>query len=313
MTLDNAISGIKRYCMATESDIVGEAQYRFIDNNSSVLAVVHADTVAKDVHNFSVDNSVVTSIALDDRLGMWIIFDLLPEYGILPDVLITRDEEIGRSTAQFFETSKQYNWIFSFDRNRYDVVMYQYDNPDSASLLQDYGFRVGIGSFSDISYLTHLGCIGFNFGTGYINEHTVGCHADVSQVMLQVGLFAKFYQDNCDTLMAYDAKSIDYYECDDDLDFYSWNCRVCGDTLTAFNISEDSYDTCLLCEGYEHYCMKDDAFSDDYNYNRDTRTAIGDRVTLKENGELISGTVIDIIGEYMTVYWDDGQTTEEPN
>lgn len=321
MTINEAITGIKNWCMKTEKDIVGTDTYIFIDNGSNVLAVGHADTVGMDRHNWSVEGNVVTSIALDDRLGLWIINDLLPEYGIVPDILITRDEEIGRSTAQFFETSKQYNWMFSFDRNSYDVVMYQYDNDDSRQLLQGYGFPVGLGSFSDISYLDHLGCIGFNFGTGYKHEHTARCYADVAQVLAQVRLFAQFYFDNVDTSMPYDCKA------DNGLDWYEWRCVYCNDILDYDNVSEDDPDICLFCEsmnaGLDHKLYKDDLFNDDYNYHpldeidvipyfaNKKKLQVGDRMQVEEDGELIGGTVIHIDDTYYVVEWDDGLIIEE--
>ena len=45
---------------------------------------------------------MVHSGALDDRLGAYIILDLLPKLGINVDVLLTVGEEQGRSTANFF-------------------------------------------------------------------------------------------------------------------------------------------------------------------------------------------------------------------
>lgn len=323
MTINEAITGIQNWCMKTEKDIVGTDTYIYINNGSNVLAVAHADTVGMDKHNWSVDGNVVTSIALDDRLGLWIINDLLPEYGIVPDILITRDEEIGRSTAQFFQTSKQYNWMFSFDRNSYDVVMYQYDNEDSRQLLQEYGFPVGLGSFSDISYLEHLGCIGFNFGTGYKHEHTAHCHADVAQVLAQVRLFARFYADNVDTPMQYDCKADKF-----GLDWYEWRCVYCNDLLDYDNVSEDDPDICLFCEsmnaGLDHKLHKDDLFSDDYNYHpldeidgitqyftNKKKLQVGDRMQVEEDGELIGGTVIHVDNTHYVVEWDDGIVIEE--
>jgi hypothetical protein len=267
------MDSLYNYCMMTEDQLIGDpdAAYRFIDNGSNVLAVAHVDTVAKGDHNYSVDDKqTVTSIALDDRLGAWIIMELLPHLGVLPDVLLTRDEEIGRSTAQFFKSEKDYNWIFSFDRHGKDVVMYDYENDASAKLLTDYGFHVGVGSFSDICYLDHIGVIGFNFGTCYYNEHSPACHANMSDVVEQVEKFVVFYLENEATSMPYDPATMGYssyttgrysrygynakdylYDWDAPVDGekYAWagKCIVCDLDMMEYEVSSMDEAICCYC------------------------------------------------------------------
>lgn len=211
---------------ATDND-----SYVYIDRGSNVLAVVHLDTVqdygrytrylGKDgktyvktleetrysemqltsrkkikragcVSLFS-STRAVKSIALDDRLGLYVIMELLPKYGIMPDVLLTIDEEIGQSTARDFFPTKQYNWIFSFDRRGLYPVLYEYDTPELRQVLSAFGYKCTQGSFSDISDLTHLGCSGINFGVGYDYEHTHHCIASLETVNALVEKFARFY------------------------------------------------------------------------------------------------------------------------
>lgn len=188
-------------------------RYAFKNNGSNVLAVAHVD-VASSIRGvfqqFSAIKSNITkqpwfvvSPSLDDRLGVYIILDVLPRMGINVDVLLTDQEESGNSTAQHFVSSKKYNWIFSFDRNGMDVVMYQYDTIDNAALLQEYGFEVGWGTFSDIAYLEHLGVAGFNFGCGYHDEHSRRCHAYIMETELQLEKFKRFYKHNAENYIDY--------------------------------------------------------------------------------------------------------------
>ena len=213
----NRFDNLELYCTASPGDLmemlsdeitmVNGRPHGFKDNGSNVLAVVHLDTAIGEHWPFVMNGDRVVSPALDDRLGLWAIFDGLPALGVLPDVLLTTDEEIGRSTAADFVPQKDYNWIFSFDRRGSDVVMYEYHTSVLEETLYEYGFHVGMGSYSDISYLGHLGVSGFNFGTGYQNEHTVMCHAQLSVTLYMLELFAPFYLDFCDVKLAHSAES----------------------------------------------------------------------------------------------------------
>jgi hypothetical protein len=129
--------------------------YYFRDNGASVLGVAHLDTVlnAKPMR----EGKYVIAPQLDDRLGVWILLDLLPSLGVNLDILLTTGEESGNTTAYYFDSIRPYNWIVEFDRAGSDVVMYQYDCDEYADLLGSYGFRVGFGSFSDICAMDHLG------------------------------------------------------------------------------------------------------------------------------------------------------------
>ena len=248
-------------CEAETDDILGlnffpnakverTDRYTYFDNNSSILAVAHADTVmdmrghikaddvkidagvlvglsrrqrkklkkemrAKAVKNIPTlapavvygnieKDAIINTIALDDRLGLWIITDVLPSMGIVCDVLITTDEESANSSAHDFTTTKDYNWMFQFDRHGIgNVVMYDYENPESESLLDAVGYELEIGTYSDICSLDFLGCIGFNFGCGYKNEHTRQCISRESWVNTCVLMFESFYTDYKDLPMSY--------------------------------------------------------------------------------------------------------------
>ena len=184
--------------------------YHFRDNGSRVLAVAHLDTVApagqRAAHFVGSEaGPVVFSRALDDRLGAYIILDLLPALGITCDWLLTTGEETGQSTAAFFEPPKDYDWIIQFDRGGTDVVMYQYDDEDTRQAVKEAGARVGEGIFSDICYLEHLEVKGFNWGTGYRDYHSIRSHAFLNDTFAMVGRFLRFHELNAGITMPHDA------------------------------------------------------------------------------------------------------------
>ena len=177
--------------------------YYFKGSGSPILAVAHLDTVCGQ-KSFSVTDHKgeqrVYSPRLDDRLGAYIILDLLPSLGIKYDILLTEGEEVGNSTAQHFNfDGEPYNWMFSFDRAGDDVVTYDYESNDWLDVLEASGARLGIGMFSDICFLTHLQISGVNFGCGYHSYHSPKAYAIVSQTLAQVELFQRFYAANVAT------------------------------------------------------------------------------------------------------------------
>ena len=181
-----------------------ERFYWHQDNGSNILAIAHLDTVQSDMTcqvTSTASGLLATSGALDDRLGVYVILDLLPKLGITCDVLLTTDEEIAQSTAEWFETDKDYNWMIQFDRGGTDVVMYQYETPALCDLVEASGARVGVGSFSDICMLDHLGCAGFNWGVGYEDYHSARSHAWLDDTFRMVARFVKFHQANATTPM----------------------------------------------------------------------------------------------------------------
>ena len=191
-------------------------RFIYINNNSNVLAIAHLDTVENnrmwkigkqpEKPNSKVttiragfDDVEINSIALDDRLGVYFIMDILPLIGINVDVLLTTDEEIGMSTASSFFPTKKYNWMFQFDRRGIgNVVMYQFENADNTYASEESGYRVETGTFSDICMLDDIGCSGFNFGCGYVEEHSTLCFTRISWMNTVVNMFVDFYNKNKD-------------------------------------------------------------------------------------------------------------------
>lgn len=197
------------------------------DNGSDVLAVAHLDTVGLPHQRAcqfldTEGGPVVYSRALDDRLGAYVILELLPALGLTHDILLTVGEENGRSTAAFFDPPKDYNWMIEFDRGGTDVVMYQYEDDDTYALVRGSGALVGQGIFSDICYLEHLGVKGFNWGVGYRDYHSARSHAYLDDTFSMVRKYLRFHEANADTSLPHTPKRDDWW-LRDDTDTSTWD------------------------------------------------------------------------------------------
>ena len=142
--LENKLNALRLgdYCLTDDPlkvikniDYDKKNNYWFLDNSSDILAIAHYDTVEQRKPNFEIiydkiDKTKIRSIKsiqLDDRLGLYIIGEILPQFNCNYDILITDFEEVGNSSAFNFKTDKQYKWIFEFDRHGINPVLYQYE------------------------------------------------------------------------------------------------------------------------------------------------------------------------------------------
>lgn len=212
--------------------------FYYRDTGAPVLAVAHLDHVQEDGTATIVDSKagpLVLSGALDDRLGAYVILELLPKLGIQVDWLLTTNEEMGDSTAKDFTVDhKKYNWMIEFDRGGTDVVMYQYENRENRELVRASGADVGTGSYSDIADLEHLGCAGFNWGVGYYDYHSRRAHAWLEDTFRMVSKFMRFYAANASTHLPHVVEEWPWAEestetctdCKSELDMMGrcWNC-----------------------------------------------------------------------------------------
>ena len=175
-----------------------------VNNGSKVLAVAHMDAVGFTKPKCT--KKTVTATQLDDRLGVAIILDLLPALGINVDVLLADSEEIGRTTVRYhpFDDDHPYKWMVEFDRKGVDVVTYDYTEKPWEKALKDAGFKLGRGSFSDISALDDLKICGVNVGVAYYQPHTKACNCVLPSTLANVAKFHKFYLQHQNTLFDYD-------------------------------------------------------------------------------------------------------------
>jgi len=227
--LNNFISyrGLSRYLTATEAEVAALAgaqrcgtdasPWYFKDNGSQVLAVAHLDYVGSASHApqritlkpaQGADRELIFHPALDDRLGAYIIGDVLPKYGVRVDILYTTGEETHKSSAKVFAPIKSYDWVVEFDRRGTDVVGYQYQDDDCewSKLVRAAKMTVGNGSYTDIVDLEFMKVLCFNWGIGYHNEHTAYCHVEMLELRQQLYGFMTFYEQNVGKKLPFEPK-----------------------------------------------------------------------------------------------------------
>lgn len=170
----------------------------FQDNGADILAVAHLDTVNKEPHFYVLhikETPWVLSTGLDDRLGVYTLLNHLPAYGLKYDILLTTDEETGRSTGNLFNTTKKYKWMFECDRRGEGAVHYQYTDKVWLDAIGKHFNPVDRGSGTDISHMDHLGICGVNFGVGYHNEHDTWASCNLNEYYDQIARIVRFYNE----------------------------------------------------------------------------------------------------------------------
>ena len=201
------------------------------------------------------------------RLGCYIITNLLPKLDIRCDILLTTNEECGCSTAEEFTltSSKEYNWVVGFDRAGEDAVLYSYSRQSKWKKAVGKHFTVRRGTYSDISSMTGLGVCGVNVGIGYHNQHTEYCYASLMELSRQIERFRKFHQEfkeekfpyeSYDEFELYDHDWRKYswrYEFEDDDFLRVWECSQCKKIITEMEMEEinPTYQTCPYCGNTE--------------------------------------------------------------
>ena len=236
--------------------------YIFIDNGADILAVAHLDTVLESLI-FVEQYGFVTSPVLDDRLGVHIILDVLPKIGLKYDVLLTTGEEQCNSTAYHFTPPRQYKWMFEFDRHGIDVVLYQYENGETRNAVESVGADIGLGTYTDLVDLNHLGCVGFNWGCAYDLEHTYSCYVDLELCEYMIGLFVDFYKEYRNTKFEHKVEDVYYepikrdnlWETYQTFDWVLEDCDWCGSPGYLMDATVEGIDT-RLCEWCMEYYRK---------------------------------------------------------
>lgn len=185
-----------------------EGRYNYRRRQGIVLGVAHVDyviwnrpiLVGRDNQQKSWSNYVSDEIVkvnggqVDDRVGVWILLDVLPTLTKVPfDYLLTNDEEVGRSSAQDVKIDR-YNWTFQFDRHGTDYVDYNLASNDFISDFKITGIEHSQGSFSDICYLSGNSGSCVNVGTGYHWEHSSEAFVNLDECWDQVTRFIKFME-----------------------------------------------------------------------------------------------------------------------
>jgi len=219
------------------------------DNGKRILVVAHMDSVqahfqepkknsqGKRNRRLAVESAAEiqarwakqyhTGPVVDDRLGCAMALGCMG----FADLLFTDAEEVGQSTAAYFDPPREYNWIVGFDRRGTGVVTYKYNDKVWQDALKET-FTIEHGSVSDISYLTKHKTSAFNLGIGYYNEHTARATWNIKDNELQTARFLAFLRKHGDTRFPHDpsAKPIYTYPyvAADPKGFASWNKGVKG-------------------------------------------------------------------------------------
>ena len=187
--------------------------YLFIDKGAKILAVAHLDATGEKPHfgriNIKGDEWVL-SRWLDDRLGVFLLLDVLPHFFDY-DILLTTGEETGKSSARLFEPPlekdnqyREYRWMFEPDRMGTDVVHYQYYNKLVEAAVKAAGFTAYTqGAFSDIAELGFLGVCGINWGIAYEDNHSDWSRANMTTVLKQTAKFCRFFEANQEVVFPY--------------------------------------------------------------------------------------------------------------
>lgn len=274
---------LRTICLAKEKDFndlgvvesTKDGNLIYIDRGSDILGIAHLDstTVAKGQDHFykvNIDNTPwVFNAQLDDRLGVYILLDLLPTLNIHTDVLLTTGEEKSQSTGAHFKPGKGYLWMYQFDRKEDGVVHYQYDSKPLKKALGKAGFKkIERGMASDISKMGHVGCCGVNFGCGYEDYHSVWAKANMALMAKQVYMFSRFYDANKNTHFPFpfpigktngnripNAEGRVWYRGKYVFPKDIAVCRQCGEEVeeaARYNnvclACELAYDTCIFCQ-----------------------------------------------------------------
>ena len=241
---------LRDHLKSTSPSLKDYETYLYADTGSRVLAVAHMDVLIGVSNPFRLfkdgDYTVVMHPNLDDRLGIFTILHLFPQYGIATDVLLTTDEEICRSTARDFteRCKKNYNWIVEVDRAGEDVVLYNYESDKRiVKDLKSVGFNINRGSYSDICEMEGLFTSAFNMGIGYHFQHTTQCCASLQQLARQLKKLQSFYNTFKDVSYEHEYVPIVFGGYPRELDFDDDSYLYDG-----WGVSED--DTCDMADTY---------------------------------------------------------------
>jgi len=259
--------------------------YWFKDNNSKTLTVAHIDHIGKDRPVFKSNGDFVNCISLDDRLGIYCMLDIYPKIGIKTDLLITDFEEIGNTTATYFDSTKDYNWIVELDRRLDGFVTYNDYTEYNDTLIYNFGTH-HYGSFSDISMLPQSrDTLSFNLGIGYNKEHTTNCYANLRHTLTAMYNLLRFWRKYKDAAM-----HVEYIPITKRSYYNKWDKNyieeveykpIINKNDIHKNNPEKWYLRCDYCESedndlayspiYDVWLCKDcqELFDDDYIYRKD--------------------------------------------
>ena len=165
--------------------IIENEMYIMAEGELPICLIAHMDTVFRYLpQEFFYDNEqkVLWSpggAGFDDRAGIYAIISIL-DIGYKPSIILTDKEEFGCIGAK--DLIKHYPYCYfqdcraliQLDRsNREDCVFYNCNNHAFTNYIQQFGFQLNSGSFSDISVIAPAwGIAAVNLSIGYEDEHS---------------------------------------------------------------------------------------------------------------------------------------------
>lgn len=167
------------------SSIITE-NYIIAEGTLPICLIAHCDTVFKTLPKewiYDSEKEVLWSpggAGFDDRAGIAAILEILRE-GYRPSVIFTTGEEKGgigafQLTVDFPKRPfyKKPKMMIELDRQGTDdCVFYECNNRAFVKMIESYGFKEQLGSFTDISFLApQWGVAATNLSVGYYDEHT---------------------------------------------------------------------------------------------------------------------------------------------
>ena len=179
------------------------AGFTLLNRGGKVLGIAHIDvhpSIASYHQPMKFDGTKFWHPRLDDRLGLHALLHLLPALEIEVDLMLTENEEIGKSTGGSEEAilaASKYNWMFMMDRRGVDCANYGYDEGTAewSDALDSHGWDRTHGASSCISKMTRANVKAVNFGVGYTEEHTLECSADAQVFAKQCMRVANFVRE----------------------------------------------------------------------------------------------------------------------
>jgi len=245
-----------------------------------VALIAHLDTVHRQSNKDCLYYDPIKMVAwspnglvADDRAGVYAIIDIVKR-GYRPHIIFTHDEESGGGGARQltgFNLPFVPNFLLELDRRGYqEAVFYDCDNKDFQEKIIKYGFKLGHGTFSDISIISPVYDIASaNLGIGYYNEHTTFEVLHVDEMFDTIARVIEIIEDEQDSTVAYNFQKKVYsytnynrtyygnstYRQEDDYDWDKWKSKDRNSTY----VSTDEYNAKKNAERNER---KEDSVSE---------------------------------------------------
>lgn len=255
-------------------------EYIMAEGDIPICLLAHIDTVfptppALDDFIYDPEKTVLWAphgSGFDDLAGVYIIMELLLR-GYKPHLIFTHGEELGGIGAHElisthpecpFEECKA---LIQLDRaNEKDCVFYNCDNDIFTRFIENRGFGLAWGTFSDISIIAPTwGIAAVNLSVGYLDEHTIverlvckwndATTEKVAKILDDAGWVPKYlYVPKVIQMKPKSAAPSFTFDMD--------SCLICGRALTpdvnSHLISNEEFPYCVCQECFDAYYVIDE-------------------------------------------------------